>query len=331
MEKPFVDDLRKLTAKSLYFSMSIIAGLILSPSISPAASRSTEPIRIILNNWTSQTVLANILGRVYEYHGYTVEFSKVSTKIQWSRLHRGLDHIQVEVWEGTMSQEFGRVIEFGHVIDAGQHSATTREEWWYPSYVEDICPGLPDWKALRDCAKLFSDSPDSDVGRYIAGPWEKPEKDRIRALKMRFSVDTVEKASDLWVKLETAYRAKAPIVIFNWTPNWVEDRYKGSFVEFPTYDPKCESDPTWGTNKELTFDCGNPKNGWLKKAAWSGLEKNWPCAAQILRDMNFTNAMISHVSAMVVADGLTVDQAADKWIKNQQDVWEKWGRDICNG
>lgn len=29
-------------------------------------------------------------------------------------------------------------------------------EWWYPAYMEERCPGLPDWTALLDCADAFS-------------------------------------------------------------------------------------------------------------------------------------------------------------------------------
>ena len=30
-----------------------------------------------------------------------------------------------------------------------------KEEWWYPSYMTEKCPGLPNWEALKDeaCAR----------------------------------------------------------------------------------------------------------------------------------------------------------------------------------
>ena len=30
------------------------------------------------------------------------------------------------------------------------------EEWWYPTYMKEKCPGLPNWEALNDCAEAFS-------------------------------------------------------------------------------------------------------------------------------------------------------------------------------
>ncbi len=306
--------------------------IILSTSISALGKvpETSSVIRIIVNNWTSQIVLSKVLGTVYEQHGYQVEFVELATKNQWSHLHRGLVHIQAEVWEGTMAADFERVLKFGQIVDAGNHSAKTREEWWYPVYVEQVCPGLPDWRALRNCSHLFAEDGSDGRGRYVAGPWEKPERARIKALDLNFNVDAVEKSDDLWAELKKARNEKKPIVLFNWSPNWVEDRYHGKFVEFPEYDALCETDPSWGINTERTYDCGNPKNGWLKKVAWVGLEPTWPCAAAILREMDFTNAMISELAALVDADGLSHDQAAEKWIHHNKNIWAKWGGPVCS-
>ncbi|NQV99702.1 MAG: ABC transporter substrate-binding protein [Rhodospirillales bacterium] len=310
----------------------ILSALVGVASIAAAAvPESSKPVRIILNNWTSQIVLSKALGEIYTQRGYTVEFVTLETKHQWNHLHRGLAHIQVEVWEGTMADDYERVRKFGNIIDAGNHSATTREEWWYPTYVEEVCPGLPDWRALKRCAQLFADDPASKLGRYVAGPWEKPERARVRALDLGFRVDVVEKADDLWVELKKAVASKKPVVLFNWSPNWVEDRFDGKFVEFPDYDARCATDASWGVNKDRTFDCGNPKNGWLKKIAWKGLDDTWPCAAAILRDLDFTNAMISHLAALVDADGLTHDQAAAKWVAENKPLWSKLGQATCAG
>ncbi|WP_218044428.1 ABC transporter substrate-binding protein [Kiloniella litopenaei] len=290
---------------------------------------SKDPIRIILNNWTSQIVMAKIYGKILEAKGYEVEYKELTTKDQWARLHRGLEHVQVEVWEGTMAEDLERVRAKGQIVEVSDHDAKTREEWWYPSYVEELCPGLPDWKALKKCASLFSDSTTAPRGRYVAGPWEKPEKARIRALEMDFTVRPVKQADDLWVELEKSYQKKEPIVLFNWSPNWVEDRFEGKFIEFPNYSAECETNPAWGVNSERIHDCGNPKDGWLKKVAWVKMEQTWPCAYGVLSDMNFTNAMISKVSALVDADGMTYDQAADRWLKENHSLQNSWGQHSC--
>ncbi|MGH1373360.1 MAG: ABC transporter substrate-binding protein [Cellvibrionaceae bacterium] len=288
-----------------------------------------QPIRIVTNDWSSQIILAHIVGGVFAELGYQIEYSSSSVAEQWGAMALGLDHVQVEVWEGTMSDMFTRMVKAGRLVDAGNHAAITREEWWYPEYVEELCPGLPDWKALKACSALFSED-GNDTGRYYAGPWEKPEAARVRALGMNFKVEPVDEADALWRALESASKQQRPVVLFNWTPNWVEARYKGKFVEFPEHAPACETDPAWGINPNFHYDCGNPARGWLKKAAWSGMVQRWPCAYKTLQRVSFDNLAIAQLAARVDVDGLTHEAAAQEWLQTNNSRWLEWIAPSCN-
>ena len=284
----------------------------------------TGVIRIVENDWTSQLILSKIAGALFQRQGYSVSYQPSSVDEQWGALAHGIDHVQLEVWQGTMADNFSRLVAAGKVVDAGNHTATTREDWWYPLYVEKLCPGLPDWQALKRCAAIFSTATSGASGRYLAGPWEKPEAARIRALGLNFTVEQADNADHLWRALATAEKSGQPIVLFNWTPNWVEDRYQGRFIEFPQHTQACEEDPSWGVNPDYLFDCGNPKDGWLKKATWHGFPARWPCAFELLKNIDFTNGMIAGLSARVDVDGLTPAQAANEWLGEQRALWETW-------
>ena len=293
------------------------------------AVESDAPIKILLNDWTSQLVLARVTGGIFTEMGYDIEYVQKSSNAQWGSLKLGLSHVQVEVWEGTMASMFDRMIKAGAIVDAGSHAALTREEWWYPKYVEDLCPGLPDWRALKKCSEVFATKETQSKGRYLGGPWEKPDAARIRALGLNFKAQRVKQGDDLWVELEKAHKTKTPIILFNWTPNWVEAKYEGNFVEFPDYDPECESNPKWGESKKYLYDCGNPKNGWLKKAAWKGMEAQWPCAFNTLKNISFDNAMIAQLSYKVDVDEHTHESAAKQWLDDNQKIWRKWIPSQC--
>jgi glycine betaine/proline transport system substrate-binding protein len=287
-------------------------------------NKNQQQIRIIINDWTSQHILALVTGNIFISMGYQVQYPIANTNEQWGSLSHGIDHVQIEVWEGTMSTMFERMVKAGRVIDAGTHDAVTREDWWYPDYVESYCPGLPDWRALKKCAAIFAQDNEEKLGQYIAGPWEKPENARIRALGLKFRVLQVEKAEELWAALKVAKQNKQPIVLFNWTPNWVEAIYQGKFVEFPAYHPECEIRPEWGINPNYLYDCGNPKNGWLKKAAYSGMPLLWPCAFETLKNINFDSHTISSVASWVDFDKMTYQQAAERWLNENQKRWKQW-------
>ncbi len=291
--------------------------------------KSKEPINIVTNNWTSQIVLSHVVGSVFESMGYQVAYLSISTSDQWGALSNGFAHVQVEVWEGTMADMFKRMVEEGGMVDMGDHFAKTREEWWYPEYVESLCPGLPDWEALKACAGVFSTPYSAPLGTYYSGPWEKPDAARVRALGMDFRVKVLADGDALWEVLGEAMAQQKPIVLFNWTPNWVELKYPGKFVEFPAYAPECETDPEWGINPEFTYDCGNPKGGWLKKAAWSGMAETWPCAARTLQKIRFTNKQIADASLLVDINGMSPEEAAVVWLQQHPEISQTWIAEGC--
>ncbi|MFJ6326164.1 MULTISPECIES: ABC transporter substrate-binding protein [unclassified Rhizobium] len=304
------------------------AGLIAVSLVMTAASlvRADEPIKISMNNWTSQNVLSHVAGILLEKKGFEVEYIPSDGQLQFQAIADGDLDFQIEVWEGSHLTAFNNALATGNLVDYGTHAATTREDWWYPEYVKGVCPGLPSWEALNKCAKLFATAETGDRGRFVGPPadWGKHYAERIAALKMNFEEVPVGQAATLWAELQAAYDRKEPIVLFNWTPNFIEARFKGEFVEFPQYSAECLSDPKWGSNPDAVYDCGAPANGYLKKAAWKGLETKWPAASQVLKQINFTNEQIAAASAMVDVSGLTSEDAAAKWVAENESVWTAW-------
>ncbi|WP_163835172.1 ABC transporter substrate-binding protein [Spartinivicinus ruber] len=290
----------------------------------PLAGSTHERIKIVTNDWTSQIVMSNIAAIFFNEMGYKTSFVQLKTDVQWNMISRGHIHLQLEVWEGTMAAQYQKLMDNNRIIDLGNHNAITREDWWYPAYVEEKCPGLPNWQALQSCYGIFSKQESKGKGVYLGGPWEKPDARRIRVLGLNFIVERVSHGDQLWIELEQAYNNRKPIVLFNWTPNWVEYKYSGKFVEFPEYSAQCETDPSWGVNPNATYDCGNPKNGWLTKIAWIEFPNKWPCAYQVAKRINFTNELIAELVYWVDGLYLTHQQAAQQWIKTKKHVWQQW-------
>tara|TARA_Y100001956_G_scaffold75353_1_gene83235 strand:+ start:193 stop:1152 length:960 start_codon:yes stop_codon:yes gene_type:complete len=287
-----------------------------------------QPIRIITNNWASQKVISHIVGNIYQQLGFNVSYVELPTEGQWYALKYNKADIQVEVWEGSMADKYYQLKKENSIIDAGRYNATTREEWWFPSYVKEQCPNLPNWTALNECAALFSDE-NSNRGIYYAGPWEKPDRARIRALKLNFKLISLNSADELWDKLTEAYALKKPILLFNWTPNWVNTKYQGEFIEFPDYDAECETVPEWGINKTFLYDCGNPKSAWLKKVTSRSLAARNPCALNILKNVNLNNSQFEEIAALAMIKGLTIENAAKRWLSENQSLWSNWISKEC--
>ncbi len=312
-------------------AVALVAAIgVTTPPAAAELPESSEPIRIVTNNWGSQLVLSNVTGNLLERLGYSVEYVPSNTQVQFPAIGRGEVHVQVEVWEGTMRTPFEEEVAAGRMIDAGSHVATTREEWWYPIYMEETCPGLPDWQALQECHALFAVPETAPKGRYLGGAveWEKHDEERIEALGMDFEVIYAGSTSALIAELQAAYDRKEPLVMFNYKPNWVLLEYEGRFVEFPDWAAECETDPSWGTNPELTYDCGNADAGWLKKAAYAGLAESHPCALELLRNISFNDQMIGDAFYLMDVDNLSEEEGAAAWLEKYGAEADSWIADL---
>ncbi|MEH6444375.1 MAG: ABC transporter substrate-binding protein [Oceanospirillaceae bacterium] len=320
--------MKRCVPKSIFKVLLLLFGYSTLLTFSNIAIAAHKTIKIPLLDWSSQRVISIAMGKTFSQYQYEVEYQTMSEDLVWGALARGRVHFQLEIWQASASNEFTDMLHKKRITDLGLHSALTIEDWWYPQYVEEQCPGLPDWKALRGCAELFSEDGKSE-GIYFTGPWPYRDADLIRALKLNFRIQRHADNNDIWIKLEKAQAANKPIILLNWAPNWTDQRVKGKFVEFPKYTPECETDPSWGVSPNIAFDCGNVRNGWIKKAAWSKFEESFPCAYQFIRNIDLNNQMIAEAAALVDYDGYAEEEAALLWLQKYQQVVLSWVKNSC--
>ena len=310
-----------------------VFGLVLSLGIGTANDAESsanlgdkgDPIVIPIHNWSSQIVMSNVVGQLFEKLGYSVEYTTTDSQAVYEAVRNGDVALELEVWEGSFATAFNAALDKGGILDAGTHDAVTREEWWLPNFTIEKCPGLPDWEALNACAEMFARPDSSGKGVYVDGPVEwLHDVQRIDALGMNFTQINVGGAAALWAELEAAAKNNEPIVVFNWSPNFTDALYGGAFVEFPAFNEKCKTEASWGINPDATHDCGSPAGGYLKKAAWHGMPVKWPAAYKALTRINFTTNHVGTMALFVDIDEMEHADAATRWIDENEAVWSAW-------
>ena len=305
---------------------ALTAGVLGLLPLAAMAQDSADPIIIPIHNWSSQIVMSNVVGQILESKGASVEYVTTDSQAVYESVRLGDVTLELEVWEGAFGASYRAALEKGGIVEVADHNAVTREDWWYPLWTKEACPGLPDWQALNACAALFATPETGEMGRYLDGPvdWLKHGQERVAALDMNFVVVNAGSAAALWAEIAAAEADKRPIVVFNWTPNFAEAVWPGEFVEFPTWVDGCDVDPAVGPNPDALFDCGNPANGYLKIAAWDGMEAKWPTAYAVLQQVSFTNPQIAEMARLVDIDEMEPEEAAAVWLDANKDVWETW-------
>ena len=296
-------------------------------SLSPvsASAQSSDPIRFSLHDWTGQLISTRIMGEALRRKGFNVEYVQADYFAQFAGLKTGDLHVSMEIWETTGREAMDDAVATGQVDNLGETGMQAIEDWWYPSYMEESCPGLPDWQALRDCAEAFATVETAPKGRYLGGPvaWGGFDEERIEALDLGFEVVHVGSDATLFAELESAYQRKAPIVLWAWSPHWAPSKYDGKWVEFPPFTPECYSDPSVGLNPDLAYDCGKPR-GPIWKVAWSGLKESWPQAHKAVSSFQLSNDEMGQMVAAVDLDGRKLEAVVETWLDENEARWRGW-------
>ncbi|MFN3823887.1 MAG: ABC transporter substrate-binding protein [Pseudorhodobacter sp.] len=291
------------------------------------AQDSPDPIRLTLHDWTGQLITTQIMGSVLQKAGLNVEYVQADYLAQFAGLETGDLHVAMEIWEATGREAMDAATATGNVVNLGATGMWAKEEWWYPSYMAEKCPGLPNWEALKeaDCAAAFATAETAPKGRYLGGPvtWGGFDEERVEALDLPFEVIHAGTDAALFAELESAIQRQAPIMLWIYAPHWAPTKYDGAWVEFPEYTPECYADPAWGINPDLAYDCGKPF-GNIWKVAWTGLEQKWPTAKKAIEAMTVDNDEMGAMITEVDLNGATVDAVVADWMEQNEARWSGW-------
>ena len=119
---------RNVTAAAL--SVTLVTG-------QAFAKDSSKPIVIPTHNWSSQVVMAYVIGGIFESMGNNVEHVPADTQAVYEAIRNGDVTISHEVWQSTFGASFYNAMAKGGIIDAGTHAGMPLEEMGVPQYVMD--------------------------------------------------------------------------------------------------------------------------------------------------------------------------------------------------
>ncbi|GGE43205.1 ABC transporter substrate-binding protein [Actibacterium pelagium] len=303
----------------------LAAASALSLAALPVMADSADPIKLTLHDWSGQLITTTLMGEVLKAGGHNVEYVQADYIAQFAGLETGDLHVAMEIWETTGREAMDAATGTGKVVNLGSTGMDAIEEWWFPSYMKDVCPGLPNWEALNDCASEFATAETAPMGRYLGGPvtWGGFDDERVEALEMDFEVVHAGTDAALFAELESAYQRKAPIVLWIYSPHWAPAKYDGEFVEFPPYSVECYNDPSVGINPDAAYDCGKP-TGPIWKVAHAGLQESHPDATKAIVNFNISNADMGAMVAEVDLNGKSVEETVAAWMDANQDTWKAW-------
>jgi len=305
---------------------SMVAIILLNPLTAEAAVESDDPIKLAINEWTGQHITTHIAGGVLQRMGYKVEYVVAGYFPQMTALQDGSLTATLEIWTTNIGDAYEKALATGKAEVIGSMGLKPREAWYYPTYMEAECPGLPDWKALNDCAMIFTVPDTIPKGRFVDYPadWGTTNVDRIDSLNLNYQSIPAGSEGALIAEIKSAFATKQPLLLMFWEPHWIHSVYDMKILELPKFEPACYEDASWGTNPNKTYDCDWDDSGRIEKVAWSGMKQKWPGAYKMLQAFKLTNAEQAKLMKAIDLDGGDIEEVIPNWLDNNEATWKAW-------
>ncbi len=290
-----------------------VAGLASQAGAAPMGD-ANDPIKLAVLEWTGQHVTTHIVGQLLTKMGYKVDYVTAGNFPEFTGLADGTLDASVEVWMNNVGDIFPKVLEEKKVADVGSLGLKTEEGWVYPKYMEQVCPGLPDWTALTkpDCVKKLSTPDTFPKARLLDYPadWGSRSSAIIQDNNLPYEAVSAGSEGALVAELMSANAAKTPLVMMFWGPHYALAAVDVGWVKMPP----CKSNDN--------AHCINPPD--VEKIVWSGFEKKWPAAYDLIKAVKVDATEQEQMMLDVDKKNQDIDAVTKQWIDAHQATWQPW-------
>ncbi len=273
-----------------------------------------EPIKLAMLEWTGQHVSTHIAGQLLQKMGYKVEYVTAGNFPEFSGLSDGTLSASVEVWMNNVGDIFPKVLAEKKIEDVGPLKLKTAEGWIYPKYMEQVCPGLPDWTALTKpgCVKALATPDTLPNGRLLDYPadWGSRSTQIIKDNNLPLTPVPAGSEGALVAELESAVAAKKPLVMMFWAPHYALAEADVGWVKMPPCKIRDNA------------HCIEPPD--VDKIVWSGFAKKWPAAYEFLKQFTVDASDQQKMMLAVDKKGEDLDKVTKAWIDQHPEVWQPW-------
>ena len=298
-----------------------ITGVALAFLAAPAWADQADPIRIPINEWTGQHISAHITGSLMQKAGYEVEYVTAGAVPQFAAIAQGDLDLQPETWTNNVGDIYPKAVEAGDIVVVGELGLKPRESWIFPPYMKDICPGLPSYQALYDCAQAFAAADTFPKGRLITYPadWGTRSKDVVAQIDLPFEPVAGGSEGAMIAEIRSAYAAQQPILMMFWAPHWLHAEFDFDWVEWDTAEGVCveESGQTKGNA------CGFQQAS-IEKIMSKTFASDYPGAAKLFEVMSIDNATQNALMLEIDQKGRDLEEVVSEWIAANEAVWGPW-------
>jgi len=285
------------------------------------AASAADTIRVPVNAWTGQNISAHITGELLGELGYDVEYVTAGAVPQISAMAQGTLHAQPEFWDNNVGNIYDKALAEGDIKIVGPLGLEPKEGWMYPPYMEEQCPGLPDYEALYDCAQAFATASTFPKGRLITYPadWGTRSKTLVDKLDLPFQAVAGGSEGAMVAELKSAVSAEQPILMMFWLPHWIHSDLDFNWVRFDGEAKDCPPVEEQSRGDACGFAQAN-----VHKLVSGDFAEKWPDAHALIENIYLTNDEQNAMIFEIDKAGKSLEEVVGEWLDQNQETWTAW-------
>jgi glycine betaine/proline transport system substrate-binding protein len=298
-----------------------------TPGDTAASGEFGGEVTLGVNPWDGHAANVAVAKIILEDQGVSVELTDIDENAIWPALDSGTIDANLEVWPSGHAQDIATYIdEKKTVVDGGLIGPTGHIGWFIPKFVADEHPEYTSWEGLKtpEAAAYFATAETGDKGQFLLGDpsYVSYDADIIKNLELPFQVVTGGGEAALITAIDTAFADESPLLFYFYTPQWAHAKYELVPVELPEITPECEASAA-EQGADGAYACDYPTDE-LMKAISAQLEEDNPAVFEFLKKMQWSDDDQNTVTRYKNEDGLSIEEAAQKWVDENEDVWQEW-------
>jgi len=305
---------------AVVLAATVLAAIAVVVASNPAFDRSSKPTIVLANNaWEGSTANNVVAQYVIEKNlGYSVNLLTIDEIPDWPAMVQGKVSAVMEVW--GHSPLYAQYVKGNHkVADAGLEGPDGNIGWYVPTYLMQSHPELKTWKGLKKDWKLFVTPQSSPQGQFLDGSPSFVTNDQALVKNLGLNLKVVFAGSEAaqLTSIESAYKAKKPMLFYWYTPQYQNAIYKFSQVALPPWSAACAK------LKPAQINCSYPPYH-LYKVISASLATQAPDVANFIRRFHWTSDDQNSVAYNIAVKHMSNTAAAAAFVNSHQALVKSW-------
>jgi len=277
-------------------------------------------VNMAVNPWVGYEADAYVVGQIAsEQLGCKVTYKELKEDVAWQGFGTGEVDVVIEDWgHPDLEKKFFEGTGDGSAMDGGPTGNVGIIGWYVPPWLAEEHPDILEYENLNKYAKDFATSESGGKGQFLGADPSYVQFDEaiISNLDLDFKVIFSGSEAASITAFQQAEKNKEFLIGYFYEPQWLFADVPLAKVALPPFEEGCQDDPA-------KVACDYPETELKKILSTSWVEEGGP-AVELVQNFQWTNEDQNLVAKYISDEGMTAEDAAAKWIEENQDKVDAW-------